>query len=475
MDTSTKKLLNGSLVYFLGSALTQLLSLLLMRFVTGNISPEEYGFFNLVVTISNIAIPFASLQIADAVFKFVLKAESEDERKSYFTICFVISAMCVATVFIATFGLSCFIGIPHTFLVALYVASYAIHAIYQKIVRSLNGNSIIATGSIIKAIVFLLLEIVLLSRFDLGVEALLLAHILSTLISILYAEIRVHALKYFDLHMFQKKTFLKMLKFSVPLIPNAGFWWLTSSVNHVIVSARLGMDINGIYTVSNKFSGTLNLITNVLNMSWQDTAIAEYGKQGFDVFLTRTFNSFIKLIFSAIAAMIPLIAIVLPYMVDPSYYEAIPYVPFLLIAAGMSAMSGFMAQIFTGKGKTQSIMVTSLVGMITNVCMIAFFVSRIGLWAAVFGALVADMVMFGVRTFMARKEFAKGVDIKSFLIVFIILIISVFVYMKATPVLNLIWFLVTAAFAVILNWNFIKDLFSLICGRFFNKSKKGKK
>ena len=84
MDTSTKKLLSGSAVYFVGNALTQLVSLLLMRFVTGNITPEEYGFFNLVTTISNLAIPFVTLQVADAVFKFVLKAEDEKEKKEYF-------------------------------------------------------------------------------------------------------------------------------------------------------------------------------------------------------------------------------------------------------------------------------------------------------------------------------------------------------------------------------------------------------
>ena len=95
MDSSTKKLLSGSMVYFVGNALTQLISLLLMRFVTGNITPEEYGYFNLVATVSNLVIPFVTLQIADAVFKFVLKAEDDRQRKAYFTICF---AVCLASV-----------------------------------------------------------------------------------------------------------------------------------------------------------------------------------------------------------------------------------------------------------------------------------------------------------------------------------------------------------------------------------------
>ena len=88
MDKSTRKLLSGSGVYFIGNALTQIISLLLMRFVTGNITPEEYGFFNLVATVSNLAIPFVTLQISDAVYKFVLKSKNEIEKKEYFSICF---------------------------------------------------------------------------------------------------------------------------------------------------------------------------------------------------------------------------------------------------------------------------------------------------------------------------------------------------------------------------------------------------
>ena len=133
MDTSTKKLLSGSAVYFVGNALTQLISLLLMRYVTGNITPEEYGFFNLVTTISNLAIPFVTLQIADAVFKFVLKSESESEKKEYFSICFLVSFVSVVLIYTIVFGISFFVSIPHAFLVATYVASYALIGIYQKI------------------------------------------------------------------------------------------------------------------------------------------------------------------------------------------------------------------------------------------------------------------------------------------------------------------------------------------------------
>lgn len=469
MDNSTKKLLNGSAVYFMGSALTQLVSLLLMRFVTGNIAPEEYGFFNLVTTIANLAVPFLTLQMADAVYRFVLKAENGEEKKSYISVCAGVMIISVALIFVITYGISFFYSLPHTGLVALYVASYALVTVYQKIVRCLNHNMVFVTGNLIKTTIFLLLEVLLISLLDMGIEALLLAHIISTVVLLLYSEIRVRAYRFVDLRLLRAGTFKKMVRYSAPLMPNAAFWWLTSSVNNVIVSARLGIGVNGIYTVSNKFSSVLNMVTNVLNMSWQDTAVSDYGNAGFGLFLTKTFNSFIKLIFSIVAVLLPFVAVVLPYMIDPSYYGAISYTPFLLLASATSFMSGFMAQIFTGKGKTTTILITSIFGMVANILVVALLIGKIGLWAAVLGSLVSDCVLMCSRTFLARKEFAKGIAYKSFLVIIAMVAVSIWTYFKASVIGNLVWLVISAVIAVILNWEFIKNLLTLLLGRFRHK------
>ncbi|MBR5539842.1 MAG: lipopolysaccharide biosynthesis protein [Clostridia bacterium] len=472
MDNSTKKLLNGSVVYFVGTALSQLASLLLMRFVTGHISPEEYGFFNLLTTVSNLVIPFVTLQIADAAFKFVLKSQTEDEKKSYLTTCFVVALGSVTLIAVGVPILSCFFTIPQKGLVVLYVASYAVSGIYQKVLRCLNQSKVLVTGSLMKTILFLLLEILLISVLDMRLEALLLANSLSTVFFLIYAEWRVRSIKFLELRPRRLRVLPSMLRFSVPLMPNAAFWWLTSSVNNVIVSAKLGVDVNGIYAVSGKFSGVLALVTGVLNMSWQDTAVADYGNDGFSTFLTKTLNTYIKLIFSAVAVLVPLIAVVLPYMIAPTYYAAIPYAPFLLFASGLSAISSFLAQIFTGQGKTKTIMTTSLFGMLANVAVIAVLVESLGLWAAVAGSLAADSVLVAVRAFMARKEFDKGVEYVSFAVVLGMLAVSVYLYLTQGALVNVIWLVCAVALAVVLNWSFIKDLFTIVFGR-FAKPKKG--
>lgn len=472
MDQSTKKLLSGSAVYFVGNALTQLVSLLLMRFVTGRITPEEYGFFNLVTTISNLAIPLVTLQIADAVFRFVLKAKNEEDKCTYLTVCYAVSFVSMIAIIGIVFGVSCFVSVPNTLLVALYAASYAIFGIHQKILRCLGRSDVFVSGNLIKTVIFLGLEILLLSLLDMGIEALLLAHILSILFFLLYAEIRVFSLQYVKPRLLNIKTFCEMARFSIPLIPNAAFWWLTSSVNNVIVSAKLGMDVNGIYSVSNKFTGVLVMVTGVLNMSWQDTAIAAYGDKSFGSFLTKTTNTFVKLIFSAIAVLIPLVFLVIPYMIDETYHSAIAYTPFLLIASGTSSISGFLAQIFTGRGDTKKLPLTSVIAMAGNLLTVFFLISRIGLWAAVCGSLVADVILVVTRLAMTWREFGKGVEYGKYAVVLVMLITSIWLFLRASVIANLIWFLLSAALAVVLNFGFVKDILSIIFSKLLKKSVK---
>lgn len=459
----------------MGSALSQFLSLLLMRFVTGNITPEEYGFYNLIVTVANLVIPFATLQIADALFRFVIRAQSEEEKKSYFSIAFIVSAVSIALIMVGVFVVDAFFfEMPYPLLVGLYIVTQALMGIYQKMTRSLGKNKIFVLGSLLRTGIFLLLEILLISTLDMGGEALFISNIACVVIFLIYAELRIHALRYFGFRYLNGAVFKDMMKFSIPLIPNAAFWWMTSSVNSVIVTSRLGMDINGIYTVSNKFSNVLSMVTSVLNTSWQDSAVAEYGSDSFKQFFTKTFNRFFKLIFSAIAVLIPFIAVVFPYLIAPTYYDAIPYTPFLLLASGTSTLSGFMAQIFVGQGKTHNSLITSIAGMVVNITVIILLVDRVGLWAAVIGSLASDTVLFLARTFMVRKEFAKGIEFFRFGIVLGMLATSIYLYLKASAVWNIIWFAVTVILAIILNFEFVKDIVTLLFRKFFKKKNHNK-
>ena len=472
MNNSTKKLLNGTMIYFIGNALTQILSLALLRFVTGKISAEEYGIYNLVVTITNLVIPFVTLQISDAIFKFLIKAKDNDEKIKCFTIAIYISLVAIALIVVGIFITNTFfIKLPHPELIALYMATTSFFVMYHRVVRALGKNKVYVIGNLIKTIIYLGLEIFLIYVFDLGVEALFLSIIISNFICLIFLEIGTRAFKYFRFNKFDGRMFWKMCKFSLPLIPNAVCWWLTSSINAIVISARCGLDMNGIYTVANKFSSVLAMVTTVFSLSWQESAVSEYGTKEFKVLFTETFNTYVKGLFSVLILLLPFMSIVLPIMIDESYYAAIQYAPFLLFASALSALSGFLAQIFIAKSDNIKTLLSNAVGMVLNLVAVLVLVSYIGLWAAVIGTILADLSIVVVRIIILRKEFAKGINVLGILLTILLLGISVFTYLYLGNIINIIWFVIAMGLVVILNFKLIKDLFSVIKGRLFKRAK----
>ncbi len=463
MDNSTKKLLNGTAIYFVGNALANLMSLVLLRFITGRITTEEYGLYNLIVTISNLVTPFVTLQMTDAVFKFLLKSESNDEKKDVFSI--TIAVFSVSSVITVTGVLlinAFFVPIPHTVLVCMFLIANNFYALYHRVIRAMGRNKVYVVGNLLRTFLYLSFQMVLIYIFDLGIEALFLATVFSDIIFIGFAEIQIHSFRLFSFKNIKASVFKPMLRFSAPLIPNSAFWWLTSSVNTLIVSSRCGLDINGIYTVANKFSGVMSMVTSVFIMSWQEMAVSEYGKPEFKKFFTKTFNMYIKIVISVVGVIIPFMKAVYPIMIDESYYASIQYAPFLVIVSGLSTLSGFASQVFVGQGKTYRNLWTTAVGMVFNIAIVLIFVDSIGLWAAVFGSLVADAVMLLTRLFLVRKEFEGSVQLIKIIIALSMLTASVVFYINFDTFTNIIWLTLSLLVALFMNIELVKDTLTVV-------------
>ncbi len=463
MDNLNKKLLNGTAIYFVGNALASLLSLMVLRFITGRIASDEYGLYNLIVTVSNLVTPFVTLQIADAVFKFLIKAKTEDERKNVFS--------ASITVFIFSFiviiaGVSLinafFVKIPHPALVAGYFISTNFYALYHRIVRAFGRNKVYVLCNLTRTFMVLVMQITLISCFNWGVAALLFATICADIIFAMLAETQVHAFRLWSVKSVKFSVFKSMLKFSAPLMPNTALWWLTSSINTLIISDKCGLEATGIYTVANKFSAILSLVTAVFVMSWQELAVAEYGKKNFKSFFTNTFNMYIVIVITAIVILIPFMKTVFPVLIDASYYESIKYAPFLLIVSGMSALSGFLAQIFTAQGTTCRNLWTTLVGMGFNIVIVFACVDIIGLWAAVFGSMTAYAVIMILRLLLVSNEFEYKIKFINISISLIMLACSIVIYMNFATVINVIWFVLMMIVSFFLNFRFIKDIFFIL-------------
>ena len=473
MNNAKKQLLGGTMVYFVGNTLAQLVSLVLLRFVTGEISSDEYGYYNLIVTIGNLLTPVLTLQMSDALFRYFIKAENGDEKRAYYTNAAAVFLLGCVIVFAAIGTINLFYPLKYPWLVALYIVLTNLYMLYQKMLRAMGKSVLFAALGLAKTTLYIVSQMILLFVFGLGGKALFLSTIFTTVLAILFIELVARPHKYFHLKSLDRGVLKKMLVFSLPLVPNTALWWLSSSINSVIITGKLGLDANGIYTVANKFSTVVSSLSTVFMMAWQESAIKEYKTANFKRFQTETFNSYFILMLSAIAVGVPFAGLAVPYLIDESYYSAIVYVPFLLIAAMFSSFSSYTAQIMTAQEKTKGLMTTTIFGAFTNVAVVAVLIHFVGLWAAVIGTLASNVALTVVRLFFVKSEFTKDVAIFKISLLFICIALGCVLYVWA----NTLALIAALALMCVLALVFNKDFIFSVLGLLFSKLKKktGKK
>ena len=206
-------------------------------------------------------------------------------------------------------------------------------------------------------------------------------------------------------------------------------------------------------------------------MAWQESAIKEYKTKEFKRFQTETFNSYVLLMLSAIACLIPFAKLVVPYLIDESYYSAVAYVPFLLVATMFSSFSSYSAQIMTAQEKTKNLMTTTIFGALSNLAVVGVLIHFVGLWAAVIATLVSHIALTLARLWMVRSEFTKNISFAKISVLFLAIFGGCALYLTASPIVLLIYLVLMAAIALFFNKEIIISILSLLISKF----KKGKK
>jgi len=79
------QLLKNTLIIALGKLGTQIVSFLLLPLYTSRLTTSEYGTYDFLVTLSVFLLPIITLLIDESMFRFLIDAEDENDRKKIIT------------------------------------------------------------------------------------------------------------------------------------------------------------------------------------------------------------------------------------------------------------------------------------------------------------------------------------------------------------------------------------------------------
>lgn len=412
MDSKGKSLLKNVGILTVSNFASKILVFLLVPLYTSVLSTSEYGTYDLVVTTISLLFPIMTLNIIDAVMRFMMDDNYDKGRAATIGVKFCTVGVALGTVFLLAlhfFNLDKEIQelVPYIF---IYYVSYTANQYMIQFAKGLDKVIDMAIAGVTGTLVMILTNILFLLIFKCGLKGFFAANILCQALPALYLIIKLRLWKYLSLKEEDKALTREMLAYCVPLIASAVGWWINSGSDRYVVTFFCGVAANGILSVSYKIPTILNTLQGIFIQAWQISAIKEYGEQDTAKFYGNTFKIINLLMCAACSWLILLTGPLANILYAKDFYQAWQYVPFLLIASVLNCASGMLGPILSAQKNSKAMMCSALIGAGANLVMNIVLVYFIGIQGATIATVVCSYIIYAVR----KNAVGKDIEIEGY-------------------------------------------------------------
>lgn len=435
-----KELLTNSLLFAIGNLGTKLITLIMVPVYTHYLSTSNYGQLDLFITTMTMLTPVISLSIFDAVFRFTLDKEKDNNQ--------VFSNGIIVTL-VGGF-ITCLIGFFIFYVFqqfniiwfTLMLFTNTLLMFFMNFYRGINNIKSFLTTGILSAVIGASLSLYLLIKYK-SVESVLIGTTLGNLISIIFVFLISKSMTYWSFKTVSQKNILFQLKYSVPLIPNSFAWWVTNDAARFLILFFVGTIGNGIYGVASKVPAALTIFFAIFSQAWQISAINEYKSNDKDIYYSKVFNTLLLVSFIGVSLILTFLKPMISVLFSDRYFVAWENVPFLLLSAVFSNISAFLGTTYIASGKTRAIMRTTFIGMIINVFFSSILISIMGVQGAGIGSMLGFLFVIILRLKGTKELVNIHIDFLKVLMELLLIFIQIFSLWFVSDLLELLVGVVT--------------------------------
>ena len=463
----------NTLILLLGKFCTQFISFLLLPVFTRYLISSDYGYVDLLQTYMSLFVPVLILRIDSAVFRYLIdernKKNDASETITNSLIISFISTILVIGIYIILFK---FVNIKYLELLCINIIVIIFSSVMLQIARGFGNNIDYSISSIIAGITNLMINLILIIKFNADASSIFVSSIISNLACIIYLAYKLKIFRYFSTKTINKQKLKRMLKYSLPMIPNALSWWIINISDRSIISLILGISFNGIYTVSCKISNILNNIFSIFNMSWTETASLHINDKDKENFFSEMINK-IFILFSCIGLLIiAILPLLYNILIGREYLNSYEYIPILVFAGNWNVLSWLLGGIYIAKKETKMVAKTTIYSAIINIIVHFLLIKHIRLYAACLSTLVSYLLLAVYRLYDVKKYVDIKLQFKKVLIVMFSYILMFIIYYSRKNVYITIGLIYSVTLSVVMNKIVIKELKKIIKNKVGSKNEK---
>lgn len=405
-----KTVVKNTLIMAIGTFLPRIINLLTTPIITSSTTDAQFGQLDLVTTtILSFIVPLCTLQLEQALFRFLVDAKSEQEQKRVITngYAMIFSLMLIAGVICWFIPINLFNG-GYKFLVIGYIWIEIIATTSRFVLRAFSKYKEYSILAALVVIVNFIIVSVCLLWLKTGYIGVLIALTLADVVGFIYVLCVCNIFKYFKLRYIRIRYAAKLLQYSLPFIPNTVSWYINQLSDRWIISIFLGASANGVYALANKIPSIVNILYPAFNLAWTDSATRSVN----DPDSAKYYNRMFKMLFCIVSAGTVLLLATSPIIFailcqNKSLFEAYQYTPILIIATYFYCFSQFFGSIYVAVKSAKNMSITTTMAAGINILINLVLINKIGVLAAVVSTLASNLFLAGYRFFDLNKNYCR--------------------------------------------------------------------
>ena len=471
MSEKSRLIKNPGLIA-IGNFGAKMVSFLLLPLYTSILTTEEYGTYDFIVAVSAFLAPIATMSMQEAMFRFIIDSGNKGEEfKKIVTNALSIVLMGIFTLGVVLFGVTVFWNLKNCQYIWIYISAGALYSFSNNILRGLGRIKEYAIVSSTKNIMQLILNVLVVAVFRWGMTGLLFSMCVSEVIAFLVVAIEVNIWKEINFKYISSSTIKPMLKYSLPLIPNALCAQIINMSDRLVISGFMGTSANGIYSVSYKFPNMIETVYHYFYTAWSESASRVFtrGKEKAEEYYQSLHSTISDMMFSVIILMIAGMPIMFRIFVRGDYVKGYDYIWILLLAMYFDCLAKFYSGLFTALKKTDIMAVSTLIAAIINLVVNISLIKIVGLYAAAVSTLLADMVLVFIRKIKLKEYIQLKSDYKEIVIKIIIAVIVIMLGSYNNWLRIGVSIIIAAGYAAIVNKTIIMSVCNVLSKKILKK------
>lgn len=407
-----KRLVKNTGILAIGGMSTKLVQFFMLPLYTAVLSTEEFGTVDYLNIIAFFCIPIVTLLMDEALFRFLIDCESEEERARVITCASAVSlAGCIIFLLIVSL-ISLFVGVKNIVWVTSLVLAGSSFTMVSALLRGFGDVKGYTLASFLSTTATVALNVLFIVAFRWGVDGMLAATILSQgAVAVAFASYK-KVWRFFNPRNFDSTCSKRLVVYSLPLIPNKVSWTIMNMSSRLIVMNQLGAGAAGILAISYKFPNVMSQAYDFFYLSWKESsARALKSDEDEGVFYNQVYRHLKRFMIGMVMVMTALTPFIFEIMIDESYASGTLYVPILMLSTYFSNISGFYGGIFTAHFETRIMGTTTIASAAICLVLNVLLIPLMGLYGATLASLVSLFVVNEYRRIKVGKHVRLRADV----------------------------------------------------------------